>query len=82
MHAKNLPVVMRIFAVLAFLDTPWMLAGGLAAVTGRRWGAYVLLGWIAVRIGMHLVVGTLSYREVMGRPWPPVAPLADDDWDG
>jgi hypothetical protein len=72
---------MRIFALLVLLDTPWLMVGFFAAGTGRRWGAYVLIAWLATRVGLHLIVGTLMYREVMARPWPLVAALPDDAWD-
>ena len=64
------------------LDMPAFIVGGLAAVAGRRWGAYVLIANLVVKIGSDLIVGAWAYREVMTRPWPKVAPLDDDDWDG
>jgi hypothetical protein len=67
--------------VVSLLDMPALIVGGLAALTGHRWGAYVLVANLVVQIGFHLIVGWSAYREVMTRPWPKVTPLVDDDWD-
>jgi hypothetical protein len=76
-----LPVHLRIWRVVATLDMPAFLVGGLAAIASHRWGAYVLIGNAVVQIGFHLIVGARAYHEVMTRPWPHVAPLEADDWD-
>jgi hypothetical protein len=63
------------------LDLPLYLVGGLAALSGRRWGAYLLVANLVLQIGFHLIVGGWAYRDVMTRPWPKVSPPEDDDWD-
>jgi hypothetical protein len=68
--------------LVSVLDVPALIVGTLAALAGQRWGAYLLIANLAVQIGFHLIVGMRAYREVMTRPWPKVAPLNDDDWDG
>jgi len=47
------------------LNMPALVVGGLAAVAGHRWGAYVLIANLVVQIGSHLIVGGWAYREVM-----------------
>jgi hypothetical protein len=61
---------------------PAFIVGGFAALAGQRWGAYVLVANLVLQVGFHLLVGGWAYRDVMTRPWPKVAPLNDDDWDG
>lgn len=73
--------MLRLWRVVSLLDVPALCVGGLAAATGHRWGAYVLVVNVLVQIGFHVVVGGWAYRDVMSRPWPNVAPVLDDDWD-
>jgi hypothetical protein len=68
--------------LVSVLDVPALIVGTLGALAGERWGAYLLIANLVVQIGFHLIVGMQAYREVMTRPWPKVAPLYDDDWDG
>ena len=57
------------------------IIGGYAALLGWRDGVFLMLAWAMITFAWHLVVGVMSYRSVMARPWPHVAPLPDDDWD-
>jgi hypothetical protein len=45
-----------------------------------RSAGFVLIAGLAVRIAAHLATGVRRYRAAMSHPWPPVAPLVDDDW--
>jgi hypothetical protein len=82
MNGQAIPRHLRLWRIVAILDTPAFIVGGMAALTGHRWGAYVLVANLVVQIGFHLIIGRWAYRDVMTRPWPKVAPLDDDDWDG
>ncbi len=82
MNGRAIPPPLRLWRIVGILDMPAFIVGGLAALAGHRWGAYVLVANLVVQIGFHLIVGWWAYREVMTRPWPKVAPLDDDDWDG
>jgi hypothetical protein len=79
MNAAVVPRYLKLWGLVEILDPLALVVGGFAALTGHRWGAYVLLANLVVRIGSHLLVGRWAYRDVMARPWPKVAPL--DDWD-
>lgn len=57
------------------------LGGAYAALLGWRDGAFLMLAWVLLTLGWHLVVGVVGYRSVMAREWPHVTPLADDPWD-
>ena len=57
-----------------------LLGGGYAGVLGWRPGAWAMLAAVCGQISGHLVIGMTTYRAVMRRPWPSVAPLTDDDW--
>ena len=81
MNVTPIPRHLRIWRVVALLDSPVFVVGALAAVAGHRWDAYLLILNVVVQIGFHLVVGWWAYRDVMSRPWPKVAPLGEDDWD-
>lgn len=81
MTSRTIPRHLRLWRLVSIVDMPAMLVGGLAALSGRRWGAYLLVANVVVQIGFHLVVGAWAYRDVMGRSWPKVAPLEDDEWD-
>jgi hypothetical protein len=76
-----MPFLLRVWRILGLLDTPTLLVGGVATATRHRWGAYLLIGYVVIRIGFHATVGAWGYRDVMRRPWPKVRPLDDDDWD-
>lgn len=82
MNGRAIPPLLRLWRKVAILNMPAYIIGGLAAVTGHRWGAYVLIANLVVQIGFHLIIGGWAYRDVMTRPWPKVAPLDDDDWGG
>ena len=59
-----------------------LLIGGLfTALAGDRLGAYFLLAGFGMQIGVDLLLGALSYRDAMSRPWPNVAPREDEDDD-
>jgi hypothetical protein len=57
-----------------------LLAGLFVGMSGTRAGAYILLGGLAVQFALTLSLGLRTYRASMRRPWPQVAPLADDEW--
>jgi hypothetical protein len=78
---QAIPGPLRLWRLVAIVDLPAFLIGGLAAIAGHRWGAYVLIGNLVVQIGSHLVLGWRAYRDVMTREWPKVAPRDDEDWD-
>jgi len=82
MNEQAPPPLLRLWRIVGLLNMPAFIVGGFAAVASHRWGAYVLIANLVVQIGSHLMVGAWAYREVMTRPWPKVAPLDDDDWDG
>jgi len=82
LSGEAIPPHLRLWRMVGILDMPAFIVGVLAALAGHRWGAYVLVANLVVQIGSHLIVGAWAYREVMTRPWPKVAPLDDDDWDG
>lgn len=74
----------RIAVAVAVFEPVWlltMIAGMYGAGFGWRPGAYLMLAAVLGTIGGHVVAGAAEYRTVMARPWPQVAPLADeDDW--
>lgn len=59
-----------------------VFAIGLAiAAFGQRLGGYLLVTGLLLQVVLDALAGVRSYREVMSRPWPAVAPLEDeDDW--
>ncbi len=79
MRDTAIPPILRIWRAVALINTPALVIGSLAGLTGHRWGAFLLIVNVAVQIGYHLIVGAWAYRDVMSRPWPKVAPI--DDWD-
>jgi hypothetical protein len=56
-----------------------MLIGMYGAALGWRPAAFVMLAGALGRGSLDLVAGITLYRKTMARPWPRVAPLADDD---
>jgi hypothetical protein len=81
MAEERIPRVLRIFRLVKMLDLPALLVGGLAAAAGHRWGGDLLVVYVTVQIGVHLMVGAWAYRDVMTRPWPEVQRVDADDWD-
>jgi hypothetical protein len=79
MPGQTIPPLLQLWRAIALVNTPAFVVGSLAGITGHRWGAFLLIANLAVQIGGHLVIGAWSYRDVMSRPWPTVAPI--DDWD-
>jgi len=70
------PVTAAYSSVLAVL-----IVGAVAAVLDSTPGAYLLIVGLMARLGLDFSVSVHRYNEVMRRPWPSVAPLADeDDW--
>ena len=57
-----------------------LLVGILLAIRDERAGAWLLLAAVTGLVAAHLAISLVAYRRVMRRPWPLVAPLADD-WD-
>jgi hypothetical protein len=82
LNREAIPPLLRLWRVVSILNMPAFIVGGLAALAGQRWGAYLLVANLLVQIGFHLVVGWWAYRDVMTRAWPKVPPLDDDEWDG
>lgn len=71
--------LIAIYRIIAVADVPTLVAGLLAAAAGKTWGAYVLVAYVGVRLGSHLVVGAFMYHDIMNRPWPTVPPADCDD---
>ena len=63
------------------LASTLMIIGGMYAAFVWRPAAFVMLAGAILQLAMHQVLGLAVYRRVMGRPWPKVAPLEDDDDD-
>ncbi len=79
--APGMPVS-RIVIAVARLSPIWMvclIVGFYGGLLGWRGGAFLMLTAVVGSISCHLVIGITSYRSVMRRPWPKVAPLDDDD---
>ena len=45
----------------------------------RRLGVFLMLAGVLGMFATRLVVGIVSYRQTMRRPWPKVPPIEDDD---
>jgi hypothetical protein len=65
---------------LALASTALLFAGLVLVSVIPRVAGYVLIAGLAVRIAAHVLTGIGRYRAAMSRPWPAVAPVADDDW--
>jgi hypothetical protein len=50
------------------------------ALFDLRPGAYLMIAGLVGLLLTRLTIALVEYRRVMSRPWPQVAPLADDDW--
>jgi hypothetical protein len=74
-------MLLKAYRIVQLLDLPALFLGGAGAAFGHRWGAFLLLANLFVQIGGHVTLGSVAYRDVMARPWPQVAPLADDPWE-
>jgi hypothetical protein len=59
----------------------FLRAAGVGALAGGTTWARVLVAGLGVRVAAEIAIAMVAYRRTMSRPWPPVAPLADDDWD-
>jgi hypothetical protein len=59
----------------------YVMVGGL--YVGFFWhpAAFIALAGLIGQLVMHHVIGIVSYRSSMRRPWPHVAPLTNDDED-
>jgi hypothetical protein len=80
--ARRLSPALQLWRLVQIIDMPVLFVGGIAAAAGQRWGAYVLVAYLIVRISSHLAAGAWGYLEVMSRPWPEVPVLTDDpEWD-
>ena len=72
----------RTTVVALGLSPIWMLcliAGAYGGALGWRVGAFGMLAAVCGQVGSHLLVGVIEYRRTMGRPWPKVPLLSDDD---
>jgi hypothetical protein len=58
----------------------FLIVGLLLLLFAPRPGVFLLLAGVSARIGSHLLLGILGYRQTMRRPWPHVRPLVEDDW--
>jgi hypothetical protein len=61
-----------------------LLYGSVAAgfLFESRAAVFVALGAFVATLAVHLVVSIVAYRRIMGREWPKVEPITDDDdWD-
>jgi hypothetical protein len=61
-----------------------LLYGSVAAgfLFESRAATFVALGAFVATLAVHLVVSIVAYRRIMGREWPKVEPITDDDdWD-
>jgi hypothetical protein len=65
---------------LLFLGECFLIAGLVLLLFAPRPGVFLLLAGVSARIGSHLFLGILGYRQAMRRPWPRVRPLVEDDW--
>ncbi|MCW2964833.1 MAG: hypothetical protein JWO17_2085 [Actinomycetia bacterium] len=76
------PSAIAVFvARLGLLWTPLLIVGFYVGALGSRIGAFVMLTGVCGNIVGHLLTGAAEYRRIMGRPWPKVQPLEDeDDW--
>jgi ABC-type thiamin/hydroxymethylpyrimidine transport system permease subunit len=64
------------------LSTLVVVAGTVGVLTGARSGAWVIVGGLCLGSASSIAIALVAYRRTMRRPWPQVAPLADDDdWD-
>jgi hypothetical protein len=79
--ATRLSPAFQLWRLVNLVFVPALLVGGVAAVAGKRWGAYLLLADVILRIGSHLAAGVWAYHDVMSRPWPEVPALTDSEWD-
>jgi hypothetical protein len=59
-----------------------MVVGALLALVDGTAGAALVFVALGSLVAAQLTIALRHYRRVMGRPWPAVAPLAqeDDDW--
>jgi hypothetical protein len=58
-----------------------LIVGTFAAAARQRFGAYLLIAYLVLQAGFHVGIGLFGYREAMGRRWPAVSSLPDDDDD-
>jgi hypothetical protein len=71
-----------IVVVVARLGLVWLVllvVGFYGGALGWRGGAFVMLAGVCGNVAGHLLMGITEYRRIMGRPWPKVRPLEDDD---
>ena len=54
-------------------------AAAAAVLFESRLAAWALVGAAVLLFLSRFTIGVVSYRRVMSRPWPRVAPLPDDD---
>jgi hypothetical protein len=72
-------VVIRLLSLAYSLPMLLLIGGSYAALLGFRTGAFVAIAGLVTHLVAHMTLGILSYRQVMSRPWPQVAPQEDDD---
>ena len=65
---------------ITVLSTLLVVAGAVGVLAARSW-AWVIAGGLGLGSASSIAVAFVAYRRTMSRPWPQVAPLADEDWD-
>jgi hypothetical protein len=58
-----------------------VVVGAVGLVVGGRNWAWLIVGGLGLASASSIAIALVEYRRTMSRPWPQVAPLADDDWD-
>lgn len=72
--------IYRLWNVASRLCQLVIAAGICGALAHWRPGAYLMGAGLVLLIVARVAIALVEYRRVMSRPWPAVAPLADDDW--
>jgi ABC-type microcin C transport system permease subunit YejB len=59
-----------------------MIVGLFGALAHQRFAAFLLVAYLVGQMAFHVGIGLYGYRESMGRQWPavPSLPEDDDDW--
>ena len=71
----------RLWALVELESLALLVTGGYATAAGWRPAAWLLVASIACAVAGHVSISAVAYRRTIGRPWPEVPPLGDDeDW--
>jgi hypothetical protein len=81
--AEEAPPRWMVIGVYFYALVEFVLYGSVfvGLVFQSRPAAYAAVGAFAAVFTLHLLAGVIEYWRTMRRPWPKVAPLADDDDD-